>query len=55
MLSLHARHTSPCTQVIKPVTKTLLEEPRAELTTLHTLRLMVEGGHLAQVLWRLRK
>lgn len=35
-------------QVIRPATKTLLEEPRAELTALHTLRLMRAGGHLEQ-------
>ncbi len=47
--ALHHCHVDPPLQVIKPVTKTLLEEPRAELTTLHSLRLMLEGGHLAQV------
>lgn len=35
-------------QRIKPATKTLLEEPRAELAALHTLRLMLQGGHLQQ-------
>jgi len=38
-----------CLQVIRPATKTLLEEPRAELTTLHTLGLLRAGGHLTQV------
>lgn len=38
----------PPTQVIKPASKTLLEEPRAELTALHTLRLLLRGGHLAR-------
>ncbi|KAL4434437.1 hypothetical protein ABPG75_000878 [Micractinium tetrahymenae] len=35
-------------EVIRPATKTLLEEPRAELTALHTLRLMRQGSHLEQ-------
>lgn len=35
-------------QVIRPVTKTLLEEPRAELTALHAVGLMRQGGHLEQ-------
>lgn len=35
-------------EVIRPATKTLLEEPRAELTALHAVRLMRQGGHLAQ-------
>ena len=30
--------------VIKVSTKTLLEEPRAELTALHTLRLLLAAG-----------
>lgn len=34
--------------MIRPATKTLLEEPRAELTALHAVRLMRQGGHLAQ-------
>ena len=30
--------------IIKVSTKTLLEEPRAELTALHTLRLLLTAG-----------
>jgi hypothetical protein len=36
-------------QVIRPAVKTLLEEPRAELTSLHALRLLWKGGHIDQV------
>lgn len=35
--------------VIKVSTKTLLEEPRAELTALHTLRLLLAAGLVDQV------
>lgn len=34
---------------IKVSTKTLLEEPRAELTALHTMRLLLPAGLLTQV------
>lgn len=37
-------------QVIKVSTKTLLEEPRAELTALHTLLLLVQTQFADQVL-----
>ena len=35
--------------IIKVSTKTLLEEPRAELTALHTLRLLLQRGFVDQV------
>ena len=35
--------------VIKVTTMTLLEEPRAELTALHTLCLMVQAGMVSEV------
>ena len=35
--------------VIKVSTKTLLEEPRAELTALHTMRLLLPAGLLTEV------
>ena len=34
--------------IIKVSTKTLLEEPRAELTALHTLRLLLARGFVDQ-------
>lgn len=34
---------------IKVSTKTLLEEPRAELTALHTMRLLLPAGLLSEV------
>ena len=37
-----------CADVIRVTTKTLLEEPRAELTTLHTLRLLPASGLIDQ-------
>lgn len=35
--------------VIKVTTRTLLEEPRAELTALHTLCLMIKAGMVSEV------
>jgi hypothetical protein len=35
--------------VIKVSTKTLLEEPRAELTALHTMRLLMPAGLVSEV------
>ena len=54
VLESHVTHT--ClgalwlrSDVIRVTTKTLLEEPRAELTTLHTLRLLPASGLIDQV------
>ena len=35
--------------IIKVTTLTLLEEPRAELTALHTLQLMLKAGMVSEV------
>ena len=40
---------------IKVATKTLLEEPRAELTALHTLRLLPPSGLIDQARCRCSK
>ena len=39
----------PSCQVIRPASKILLEESRAELAALHTLRLLATQRHLTQV------
>ena len=42
--------SSACHRALQTSTKTLLEEPRAELTALHTMRLLLEAGMITEVL-----